>query len=362
VTITGSYLAGATAVRFGPVPVAGFTVVDDSTITATSPPGSGTIDVTVTTPGGTSPSSTADQFSYTSTPVIAAGASPQVRKQHGAGFTGDVSPNGLPTTVRFEYGLDARYRPPGSSTNPYDQSTPPQNIGADFTTHTVSAAVSGLVPSAVYHVRLVASNSAGQTLGPDQTFRTAADPAPSRPVLGQKEDATPIAGQLFILKGGRLIPLTQAGQLPSGTVIDALTGTLKLTAAGLHGKLASLNLGGAIFKLTQTRAGLTTLTLIEGAFPGAPSYASCKPAPRAAATTAVSARILQTLRATGRGSFRTRGRYSAATVRGTTWDTSDRCDGTLTTVHHGTVLVADFLRRITLAVHAGQHYLARAFK
>jgi len=35
----------------------------------------------------------------------------------------------------------------------------------------------------------------------------------------------------------------------------------------------------------------------------------------------------------GGGRFRTRGRYSSATVRGTDWTVTDRCDGTLTT--HG---------------------------
>ena len=40
--------------------------------------------------------------------------------------------------------------------------------------------------------------------------------------------------------------------------------------------------------------------------------------------------IRRRLRASARGRFRTRGRHSAATVRGTVWLTADRCDGTLT--------------------------------
>ena len=36
----------------------------------------------------------------------------------------------------------------------------------------MSASVSGLVPNALYHVRLVATNSAGTTFGPDVTFTT----------------------------------------------------------------------------------------------------------------------------------------------------------------------------------------------
>lgn len=63
VTITGKGLTGATEVKFGS---AAATILSntDTLITATAPPGSGVVDVTVITPGGTSVPSTADQFSY----------------------------------------------------------------------------------------------------------------------------------------------------------------------------------------------------------------------------------------------------------------------------------------------------------
>ena len=48
------------------------------------------------------------------------------------------------------------------------------------------------------------------------------------------------------------------------------------------------------------------------------------------------------LRGDANGRFRTRGRHSAATVRGTKWTVTDRCDGTLTKVRRGTVAVRDF--------------------
>jgi hypothetical protein len=66
VTITGANFTGATAVFFGDAP-AGFVVNDDTSITAVSP-GEGSpdnVDVTVTSPGGTSAISAADQFTYT---------------------------------------------------------------------------------------------------------------------------------------------------------------------------------------------------------------------------------------------------------------------------------------------------------
>ena len=46
----------------------------------------------------------------------------------------------------------------------------------------------------------------------------------------------------------------------------------------------------------------------------------------------------------GRGRFRTRGRYGAATVRGTKWLTLDRCDGTKVRVVRGKVSVRDLVR------------------
>jgi alpha-tubulin suppressor-like RCC1 family protein len=64
VTITGFNLSGATAVKFGSASTESFTVASQTEITAVAPPGSGAVDVTVTTPEGTSPTSSADRFTY----------------------------------------------------------------------------------------------------------------------------------------------------------------------------------------------------------------------------------------------------------------------------------------------------------
>jgi len=67
VTITGNRFTGATGVMFGTTPATSFTVDSDTLITATSPPGTtGTVDITVTTLAGTSPTSPADEFTFTS--------------------------------------------------------------------------------------------------------------------------------------------------------------------------------------------------------------------------------------------------------------------------------------------------------
>jgi uncharacterized membrane protein len=64
VTIAGIGFTGATAVSFGSISAKSFTVNSATSITAVSPKGRGTVDVTVTTPAGTSPTSAADQFIY----------------------------------------------------------------------------------------------------------------------------------------------------------------------------------------------------------------------------------------------------------------------------------------------------------
>jgi alpha-tubulin suppressor-like RCC1 family protein len=70
VTIGGSEFNGATAVRFGDANATAFHVESSTSITAIAPAGSGAVDVTVTTPEGTSKPNPADQFSYVN-PLVA---------------------------------------------------------------------------------------------------------------------------------------------------------------------------------------------------------------------------------------------------------------------------------------------------
>jgi alpha-tubulin suppressor-like RCC1 family protein len=70
VTISGANLAEASAVDFGASEAGSFVVNSSSSITAVAPAGSGTVDVTVTTPVGTSAVSAADRFGYLPAPAI----------------------------------------------------------------------------------------------------------------------------------------------------------------------------------------------------------------------------------------------------------------------------------------------------
>lgn len=64
VHILGSNFTGASAVRFGGTPAVSFAVESARKITATAPAGTGTVDITVTTPEGTSATGASDRFSY----------------------------------------------------------------------------------------------------------------------------------------------------------------------------------------------------------------------------------------------------------------------------------------------------------
>ncbi|MGX1854711.1 beta strand repeat-containing protein [Streptomyces sp. NPDC055299] len=101
VTVSGTGFTGATAVRFGATQGAAVTVVSDTQISVVSPPGTGTVQVTVTTPAGTSNQFVTFGYTTTSGPVLTAlspnagpAAGGTVVTLSGAGFTGA-------TAVRF---------------------------------------------------------------------------------------------------------------------------------------------------------------------------------------------------------------------------------------------------------------------
>jgi hypothetical protein len=207
------------------------------------------------------------------------------------------------------------------------------------------------------------------------------------PVLGATVDASPVSGAVYVKApagksldtrgevladatagpGPGFVRLTAATEIPIGSEVNALKGSIKLlTATGKKHGTQTGTFGGGIFKVTQATKGksrgLVRLSLVEDAFKGAPSYSGCQTGRKAgdASTAARNSHVLQLLRASARGKFSTRGRYSAATVRGTIWTVADRCDGTLTHDVTDSVSVTDFVRHKTIILHAGQSYLAAA--
>jgi Ca2+-binding RTX toxin-like protein len=161
---------------------------------------------------------------------------------------------------------------------------------------------------------------------------------------------TPGAASFVALDPSRPVPL--------GTVFDTRAGTLTLTAAsGTAGATQTADFKDGRFAVAQSAGALVTDLRMQGG-----SYVGC---PRATARGAVARsaasrrRVVRKLWGSGKGRFRTRGRSSAATVRGTVWEVVDRCDGTLTRVHEGVVVVENLRTGRTKVVRAGESHLVR---
>jgi len=174
------------------------------------------------------------------------------------------------------------------------------------------------------------------------------------PVAGKTVNIAPDSGKVKIKRPGSkvFVTLTAAEQIPVGTTVDTRAGRIEITAAQGKGKTATADFYDGIFKLSQTKGSkpVTTLTLTE--------KLTCPKSKHASA--AAKKKKTRKLWGDGSGSFRTRGQYSAATVRGTNWLTQDSCTSTLTRVRKGVVTVNDFVKHKTVIVRAGKSYTARA--
>ena len=83
-----------------------------------------------------------------------------------AKLNGSVNPRGSTTTVRFQYG----------PTTSYGHTTATQTRTGN-TSLPITANISGLSASHLYHFRIVATNGGGTSFGPDRTFTTTGAPS-----------------------------------------------------------------------------------------------------------------------------------------------------------------------------------------
>jgi hypothetical protein len=293
-------------------------------------------------------------------------------------LTGAVTAEARRATYAFEYGATTAS---GTSTTPLALDA--RTGHARDATVPVSVAVTGLLPSTTYHFRLVAMVHRHTLTGEDATFTTAgaaplgaapivpavasapAAPTPSAPAatppaLGASVVVTPVAGVVTVRPGAAAAPvaLGAAATLPVGTLIDTRRGTARLvTAVDRSGRTQSVLLREGLVEVRQAarRGGLTELRL-RGA-----DFSRCGRGAARAAAVARRRPPRRTLwaRDTG-GRFRTRGRNSVATVRGTTWRTTDTCRGTTTSVAGGSVVVRDVRTGRRFVVRAGERHLARS--
>jgi hypothetical protein len=244
--------------------------------------------------------------------------------------------------------------------------------GASAATYTLTTADVGRAISC----RVTATNTGGSPKAISSAVTPAATPGPPPPVgplglddlqpltdgdVGRIAQAAPKSGVVLIsLDGKTFVPLDEAGVVPVGAIIDTRKGTVRLrTATGSGDSTQTGDFGGGLFQVLQSRSrsarGLTDLVLKGGSFRGCGARGA-----RDTAGAALSRRVIRRLRSDAGGRFRTRGRNSSATVRGTVWITTDRCDGTLTQVRRGRVVVRELRRKRTVVVSRGESYLARA--
>ena len=88
-----------------------------------------------------------------------------IRSSRGALHT-SILASGAPTSYHFEYGTDTSY----------GAVTPEAQAPYGYFPTAITGSLEGLQVDTTYHVRLVATNAAGTTVGPDRTFKTYAIP------------------------------------------------------------------------------------------------------------------------------------------------------------------------------------------
>jgi Calx-beta domain len=188
------------------------------------------------------------------------------------------------------------------------------------------------------------------------------DDVPPPPEPGQV-NVIPVGGggQCVAVKGGGgCAPLAFGQQVEIEDVLYINPRTSRVIVQSIAGNTAFY---GGKFDVSELGGGgdkpIVVLRLVGGNF-----KTKCGKASRT--TAGVSAQAKKTpvrrLWGKGKGRFRTRGRYSSGTVRGTNWITTDFCDGTDTRVVAGIVRVYDFVTKKWILLKAGESYFAKAGK
>ena len=206
----------------------------------------------------------------------------------------------------------------------------------------------------------VDSTHVGAVVGTYQTNDTAGTvwgavigPRAESPTTTKFVTAAYVSGTVLVKTPGspRFVALGLGDVIPVGSIVDTTHGRVNVTIALPNGQQQSSDFFQGIFRVTQAKNGLATMVLLGG------NLRSCG---RSAAVRGAKAKVIRQLWGSGTGHFATKGRFASATIRGTTWDTVDRCDGTLVKVTQGQVLVSDLKTHKKVVVKAGHSYLAKA--
>jgi hypothetical protein len=152
---------------------------------------------------------------------------------------------------------------------------------------------------------------------------------------------------LVKVAGAKSFEKLRPSVIKNGAEVDARHGVVEISRS--DGGVAKFYDG--IFKLSQA-GGITTLALTE-------KLTGCPKTKPSTARAAAAKPKTRKLWGDGKGKFRTKGSYSAATVRGTKWLVQDTCTSTLTRVATGVVAVEDFVKHKTVLIKQGKRYTAR---
>jgi hypothetical protein len=190
------------------------------------------------------------------------------------------------------------------------------------------------------------------TPSPTATPAATATPPPA-PQTGETVNVAAERGKVTVrLPGGRTVPIEEATQIVTGSVIDTRAGAVRLDTRGAHGKIETGVFSDGLFRVTQTsgKRPVTQLALVE--------TLSCPKAKRAQSARKRKHRRRR-LWGDAKGDYRTRGQYGSAVNTGTKWMTEDRCDGTLFRVARGVIKVTPNGSHKSVRVRAGHKYLVR---
>ena len=230
--------------------------------------------------------------------------------------------------------------------------------GRSGTAWSVTAA--SLAPGA-YSARALQLDAAGNTgVSETHTFTVVAEDAPDQPdppdlvpQQGKSVVASAVSGTVRIKgRNGKFRTLRDDEAIPLGSTVDTTKGRVHITSAAGGGKTQAGDFYRGLFVITQTR-GAKPITQLALA-----GKLSCGKKKGRRATASAKKKKVRRLWGDGKGRFRTKGRYGAATVRGTKWLTEDRCGSTKVTVKRGTVVVRDFAKHKNKIVKKGHSYVA----
>ena len=196
-------------------------------------------------------------------------------------------------------------------------------------------------------------------------------PDPPQPVAARSVVVEPVNGKVRIkLPGKGFVPVEEVRRIPVGSVVDTRNGTVELTSAA-PGPDQTARFKFGLFKVTQSKGRAETVLKLQGPLANCPKAKPKKrtrgllsPVGFVSGATVSGANISRSsgrsVWGRGKGSFTTSGRRGSGSVRGTTWQVTDRCDGsTVIKNFQGRVLARDFVRNGKKLLRSGQSLVAR---